>query len=178
MKTIIGIMGSGENSATIDMTNAKAFAQLVADKGWVVLTGGRPFGVMRAAHEGAKAGEKKGTVVGILPSTKSNGGACELVDIAIYTGLGDARNAITGQSPDVVVAFVEDAGPGTISEIALACKSQGKQKGANPSKADHPVVLVGSPDKTEHLAACLGRGVLLFHAIDFTAAMKRVESLV
>ena len=55
MKTIIGIMGSGNNGATIDMANAKAFAQLVAEKGWVVLTGGRPVGVMRAAHEGAKA---------------------------------------------------------------------------------------------------------------------------
>jgi predicted Rossmann-fold nucleotide-binding protein len=54
MKTIIGIMGSGSDDASVDIANATAFAKQVAEHGWVVLTGGRPAGVMRAAHEGAR----------------------------------------------------------------------------------------------------------------------------
>ena len=161
-KTIIGIMGSGDASATADMAQAEAFARHVAKRGWVVLTGGRPAGVMKAAHEGAKKGG--GLIVGILPYQRADGDHqhCPLVDIPIYTGLGDARNAITGQAPDVVVAFVEEAGPGTISEVALACK------------AKRPVVLVGPRHSTTNLAAVVSDTA--HHAEDADAAMRQVEA--
>jgi len=172
MKTIIGIMGPGSDDAAVDIANATAFAKQVAEHGWVVLTGGRPAGVMRAAHEGARAGG--GLVVGILPFKRPAAGednaeqgetACEFVDIPIYTGLGDARNAITGQSPDVVVAFVGNAGAGTISEVALACK------------AGRPIVLVGPPESTARLTAILS-SKHLYEAADAAAAIRRVELLV
>jgi uncharacterized protein (TIGR00725 family) len=44
------------------------------------------------------------------------------VDVAVFTGLGDARNAINVLSSDVVVACGVE-GPGTASEVALALKS-------------------------------------------------------
>jgi hypothetical protein len=46
----------------------------------------------------------------------------EHVDVAVFTGLGDARNAINVLSSDVVVACGIE-GPGTASEVALALKA-------------------------------------------------------
>jgi uncharacterized protein (TIGR00725 family) len=44
------------------------------------------------------------------------------VDVAVFTGLGDARNAINVLSSDVVVACGVE-GSGTASEVALALKA-------------------------------------------------------
>jgi hypothetical protein len=43
------------------------------------------------------------------------------VDIAVFTGVGEARNAINVLSSDVVVACGVE-GPGTASEVALALR--------------------------------------------------------
>jgi hypothetical protein len=43
------------------------------------------------------------------------------VDLAIFTGIGEARNAINVLSSDVVVACGVE-GPGTASEVALALR--------------------------------------------------------
>jgi hypothetical protein len=45
------------------------------------------------------------------------------VDIAVFTGLGDARNAVNVLTSDVVVACGVE-GPGTASEVALALRSE------------------------------------------------------
>jgi Predicted Rossmann fold nucleotide-binding protein len=64
-KTIIGIMGPGESATSTDLENAYQLGQLIAEAGWILLTGGRNVGVMDAANKGAKSAN--GLTVGILP---------------------------------------------------------------------------------------------------------------
>ncbi|MBE9229167.1 TIGR00725 family protein [Phormidium sp. LEGE 05292] len=116
-KIIIGVMGPGVNATDLDLENAYQLGKLIAQAGWVLLTGGRNQGVMDAASKGAKAAN--GLTVGILPSS-NNTTASEAVDIAIVTDLGNARNNINVLSSDVIIAC--GMGAGTASEIALALK--------------------------------------------------------
>ncbi|TVQ10643.1 MAG: TIGR00725 family protein [Leptolyngbya sp. DLM2.Bin27] len=115
---VIGIMGPA--AATPEqLETAYALGYAIASVGWVVLTGGRAAGVMAAASRGAKAAG--GLTIGILPSATGDDMSAD-VDIAIVTGLGDARNVVNVRSSRVVVAC--GLGPGTASEIALALKAQ------------------------------------------------------
>jgi uncharacterized protein (TIGR00725 family) len=119
-RPIIGVMGAGQaGRQTLEAAGRLGF--LIADAGWILLTGGRPAGVMDAASAGAKRVPGSLTI-GILPSGPG-GPVSEHVDIAIYTGLGNARNAINVLSSDVVVACGVE-GPGTASEVSLALKSE------------------------------------------------------
>jgi uncharacterized protein (TIGR00725 family) len=70
---------------------------------------------MEAACRGAK--QAGGLTIGILPGTDP-AAANPWVDIAIPTGLGDARNALVVQAGVAVVAVGGQYG--TLSEIALA----------------------------------------------------------
>jgi uncharacterized protein (TIGR00725 family) len=117
-KTIIGVMGPGEQATTHDLQNAYQLGYLIAQQGWVLLTGGRNVGVMEAASQGAKAAQ--GLTIGILPGNNTSG-VSTAVDIAIVTDMGNARNNINVLSSDVVIAC--GMGAGTASEIALAIKS-------------------------------------------------------
>jgi uncharacterized protein (TIGR00725 family) len=113
-------MGAGEPSAGC-LAAARELGKLLAERGWVVLTGGRPEGVMAAASAGAK--QVRGSLtVGVLPGTSSSGAGPD-VDLAIFTGMGEARNAINVLTSDVVVACGVE-GPGTVSEVALALKAE------------------------------------------------------
>ena len=115
---MIGVMGAGEpRQATL--AAATRLGRLVAEAGWILLTGGRPAGVMEAASAGAKSVAGSLTV-GILPDGPS-GAVSVAVDLAIFTGVGEARNAINVLSSDVVVACGVE-GAGTASEVALALK--------------------------------------------------------
>lgn len=120
-RIIIGVMGPGDNATAADRQNAYQLGQLIAQQGWVLLTGGRNVGVMDAANRGAKAAD--GLTVGILP-TADNNVVSEAVDIAIITNMGDARNNINVLSSDVIIAC--GMGAGTASEIALALKGNKK----------------------------------------------------
>jgi hypothetical protein len=92
-------MGASEPSAGCLMA-ARELGRLLAERGWIVLTGGRPAGVMAAASAGAK--EVPGSLtLGILPGAS---GAGPDVDVAVFTGMGDARNAINVLTSDVIVA--------------------------------------------------------------------------
>jgi uncharacterized protein (TIGR00725 family) len=139
-RPVVGVMGAGETATDADCGLAERIGELVATRGWVLLTGGRDRGVMAAASRGAKrvAGS---LTIGILPS--ESGPAAADVDVAIYTGMGNARNAINVLSSDVVVAC-GTGGPGTAAETALAIKS-GK-----------PVVLLAAPEATRRFVATLG----------------------
>jgi uncharacterized protein (TIGR00725 family) len=117
-RPVIGVMG-GSASAPSTLDAARRLGRLAAEAGWVVLTGGRPAGVMEAASEGAKSVPGSLTV-GILPSGPE-GPVSAAVDIAVFTGVGEARNAINVLSSDVVVACGVE-GPGTASEVALALR--------------------------------------------------------
>jgi len=116
-KIIIGVMGPGANASETDLQNAYQLGQLIAQEGWVLLTGGRNAGVMDAANKGAKAAN--GLTVGILPNNDTNN-ISEAVDIAIVTDMGNARNNINVLSSNVVIAC--GMGAGTASEVALALK--------------------------------------------------------
>jgi uncharacterized protein (TIGR00725 family) len=127
VQTVIGVMGGAVVSDDA-LEHAYRLGQLIAEHGWVLLNGGRNAGVMAASALGAH--EAGGLVIGILPADSTTGVAPG-VDIAIPTGMGDARNAINVLSSHVVVAL--QGGPGTVSEVALALK------------AGRSVVLVGFP---------------------------------
>ncbi len=118
-RPIIGIMGAGDGASERDLRNAEELGRLVAAEGWIVLTGGRPGGVMDAASRGAR--EAGGLVLGILPSER--GGVSDHVDVAVFTGMGHARNVINVLTSTVVVAC-GITGAGTASEAALALKGR------------------------------------------------------
>ncbi len=150
-KIIVGVMGPGANATASDLQNAYDLGQIIAQQGWVLLTGGRNLGVMNAASLGAKAAN--GLTIGILPTNNTNH-ISEAVDIAIVTGIGDARNNINVLSSDVVIAC--GMGAGTASEIALALKGNKKvillndneeSKGFFKSLSTENVYVVNSPSK-------------------------------
>ncbi len=115
-KTIVGVMGgSVADDATID--NARELGRHIAENGWVLLSGGRPTGVMQASVTGAS--EAGGLTVGVL-FDDDQGLAAEGLDIVIPTGMGAARNIINILSSDVVVACRGSGG--TLSEIAMALR--------------------------------------------------------
>ncbi|MGD1913133.1 MAG: TIGR00725 family protein [Rivularia sp. (in: cyanobacteria)] len=120
-KVIIGVMGVGEKATTDDLENAYQLGQMIAEEGWILLTGGRKAGVMNAASIGAKS--VNGLTIGILPG-KDKREVSEAVDIAIFTDMGNARNNINLLSSDVIIAC--GMGAGTASEITLALKSNKK----------------------------------------------------
>jgi uncharacterized protein (TIGR00725 family) len=120
-KTIIGIMGPGENASPEENEMAFELGKAVAANGWVVLTGGRSFGIMDAAMRGAH--DNNGLTIGILPNDNS-ANSSDHADIKIMTGMGSARNMINILSSHIIVVIGMAAG--TASEVALAIKANKK----------------------------------------------------
>lgn len=111
----IGVIGSGDNVTPETMAIAESVGELIAQKGGILVCGGRG-GVMAAACKGAK--RAGGTTVGILPGLTREG-ANEDVDIAIPTGLGfSLRNFITIRASDSVIMLQGEVG--TLSEVILS----------------------------------------------------------
>jgi uncharacterized protein (TIGR00725 family) len=144
-RPVIGVVGAGEPS-NASLAAARELGRLLAERGWVVLTGGRPAGVMAAAASGAK--QVPGSLtLGILPGVA--GGESPDLDIAVFTGMGDGRNVINVLTSDVIVACGIE-GPGTSSEVALALK------------AGKPVILLGTSALARSFFASIrGRALLL-----------------
>ncbi len=117
--TLVGVMGPGEGATENDAQLAYELGSLIAGQGWVLLTGGRRTGVMDAASWGAK--DAQGLVVGVLPGT-DDGDMSAAVDIAIITGMNEARNNINVLSCRIL--FFVGMSAGTASELALALKSR------------------------------------------------------
>jgi len=112
----IGVMG-GAASDEATAANARELGRLIAANGWVLISGGRPTGVMQASVAGAH--EAGGLTVGVLYD-EDRALAAEGLDIVIPTGMGAGRNIINVLSSDVVVACRGTGG--TLSEIALALR--------------------------------------------------------
>lgn len=112
-------MGAGDSATENDKKLAYEMGKLIAEKGWVLLSGGRNKGVMDEVNKGAK--ENNGLTIGIIPGN-DNSNTSQFVDIPVITGMGSARNAINALSSDVVIAI--GMGAGTASEIALALKTK------------------------------------------------------
>lgn len=145
-KTIIGVMGQGEDARAEDVRAAFELGAMIAQEGWVLLTGGRAAGVMDAASRGAQSAG--GLTVGVLPGATTEG-ASDALDIAVVTGLGEARNNVNVLSSHVVISCGA-AGAGTASEIALAIK------------AKKFVILLGASDEARAFFASLGGGRVFF----------------
>jgi uncharacterized protein (TIGR00725 family) len=114
-RTLIAIVGASDASPMVcDLAYEAGVA--VASRGLVLICGGRG-GVMAAAARGAQS--RGGLTVGILPGydrLEANAS----IEIAIATGMGEARNAIVVSSADSVVALEGEGG--TLSEIGFALK--------------------------------------------------------
>ena len=126
-RPVVGVMG-GARVSDQECGLAEELGQRVARAGYVLLCGGRPLGIMRAVACGAHAAG--GLVIGVLPGVRDDPAeVSDALDVAILTGMGDARDTINVLSSTVVVAC--PGGPGTVAEVALALKS------------GRPVVLLG-----------------------------------
>jgi len=93
--------------------------------------------------EGVCRGAKQagGTTVGILAGADRSD-ANRYVDVAIPTGLGQARNAIVVRAGDALIAV--GGGYGTLSEIALALRRKKRVVGLRSWEIDG-VETVDSP---------------------------------
>ena len=111
----VSVAGSGEVAPEVAAL-AEEVGSLLAKGGAVLVCGGLG-GVMESACRGAKS--EGGVTVGILPGT-SRADANDHVDVALPTGLGEARNALVARAGDALIAI--GGGFGTLSEIGLALK--------------------------------------------------------
>ena len=114
--------------------------RLLAEGGAAVVCGGLG-GVMEAACRGAKSAG--GATIGILPGA-DRAAANPFVDVAVPTGLGEARNALVVRAADGVIAV--GGGYGTLSEIAFALKAGKRVVGIGSWDVDG-VEPAGSPEE-------------------------------
>jgi uncharacterized protein (TIGR00725 family) len=122
-----------------DLASAEQVGRELGSRGVVLVCGGLG-GVMEAACRGAK--DAGGMTIGILPGS-DRAAANPFVDVAIATGLGEARNALVARAGDAMIAI--GGGYGTLSEIALALKA-GKRVVGLGSWEIEGVEGAGSPD--------------------------------
>jgi len=116
MRPLIAVIGAGDDPAPHILEAARTVGRLLAERGAVLLTGGLG-GVMEAASAGAR--DAGGLVVGLLPQSDPRG-ANPHVDVAIATGLGEARNAVIATAARALIAVGGEHG--TLSEIAHGLK--------------------------------------------------------
>lgn len=158
-RIVVGVMGPGDGAGADVIAAAFELGRLIALEGWVLLTGGRAAGVMEAAMRGAR--EAGGLTIGVLPTADTRD-MSEAVEIAILTGMGQARNNINVLSSRVLIAC--GMGAGTASEIALALK------------AGKTVVLLACNHESEAFFKSLGKEKL-FLAAQPSEAVEMAKSL-
>jgi hypothetical protein len=113
MGPVIAVIGGSAPTAE-EVSLAEGVGRALAEAGAVLVCGGYG-GVMEGACRGAK--EVGGLTIGIL-SGSDGSEANPYVDVAIVTGIGDARNGIIARTADVAIAV--GGSYGTLSEISLA----------------------------------------------------------
>ena len=120
-RAVVGVMGAGEGASAEPVALAEELGECISARGWVLLTGGRPAGVMAAASRGAARVEGH-LVVGVLPDEGKGDDRQDTaeLDLALFTGMGKASNVINVLSADVVVICGGGGGPSTASEAAHA----------------------------------------------------------
>jgi uncharacterized protein (TIGR00725 family) len=112
----VAVVGPGDAGPDV-VAAAESVGRVTAERGAVVICGGLG-GAMEAACRGAKAAG--GTTVALLPGLDRRD-ANRYVDVAIPTGLGEARNALLVRAADALIAV--GGGYGTLSEIGLALRT-------------------------------------------------------
>lgn len=138
--------------ASEEVAAAEEVGQRLAEAGAVVVCGGLD-GVMAGACRGAA--RRGGLTIGLLPGldrTEAN----PWVQVAVPTGLGEARNALVVRAADAVVAI--GGGYGTLSELGLALRAGLPVVGlvtwelAIGGRVDEGVLRAGSPEEAVALA--------------------------
>lgn len=115
MDLTVAVIGTGRSAPTTD-TTAEQIGVRLARADAVVVCGGLG-GVMAAACRGARSAG--GRTVGILPGDDQEQ-ANPWVELALPTGLGEARNVLVVRAGRAVIAV--GGGFGTLSELAFARK--------------------------------------------------------
>jgi uncharacterized protein (TIGR00725 family) len=133
------VIGPGDAEPEV-VAAAESVARGLAARGAVIVCGGLG-GAMEAACRGAK--EAGGTTVGLLPG-RDRDDANPYVDIAVPTGLGEARNALVVRTADALIAI--GGGYGTLSEIALSLRTGKRVVGLGTWEIEG-VEPVSSPDE-------------------------------
>jgi uncharacterized protein (TIGR00725 family) len=151
MTLYVGVIGAGTAGAADAV--AEELGALLARAGAVVVCGGLG-GVMAAACRGAK--QAGGLTVGILPGEERSS-ASRWVDVAIPTGLGEARNTIVVRAADVLVAVGGEYG--TLAEIGFALKIGRPVVGLGTWELtrgdgcpDDGIVRASTPEEAVHIA--------------------------
>lgn len=112
---------SGPRQCTkMDEANAGRIGELLAQRGAIVLCGGRQLGVMGAVAAGVRSAN--GICVGILPGPTEEG-ASEDLTVVIPSDLGEARNNVLVQGCHALI--VVGGSWGTLSELALGMRRGG-----------------------------------------------------
>ena len=112
----VAVVGSGDAGDEL-LRLAEEVGRGLGEEGAVVICGGLG-GVMEAACRGAR--DAGGTTVGVLPDADRRR-VNPHVDVALATGIGEARNAIVAGAADAVIAVGGEYG--TLSEIAHALRA-------------------------------------------------------
>lgn len=116
MGLVIGVIGESTFTEAVHELLAEEVGRRLARAGAALICGGLG-GVMEAACRGARAAG--GRTIGILPGSERTE-ANPFVDVAVVTGMGQARNVLIVLSADALIAI--GGGFGTLSEIALALR--------------------------------------------------------
>lgn len=117
MRTLVAVAGAGAGGADARLlAMAEEVGALLAIRGVGLVCGGLG-GVMEAACRGAES--EGGLTIGLLPGNDRTT-ANPFVEIAVPTGLGEARNVLVVRAAVAVIAVGGQYG--TLSEIALALK--------------------------------------------------------
>ncbi|MDQ3973395.1 MAG: TIGR00725 family protein [Actinomycetota bacterium] len=138
---VVAVVGAGDADARL-LGLAERVGEELARRRATLVCGGLG-GVMAAACRGAK--RAAGLTVGILPGADRRD-ANAWLDVAIPTGMGEARNVLVVRSADAVIAV--GGGYGTLSEIALALKlgrrvvGMGTWELARHGRPDRAIVVV------------------------------------
>jgi uncharacterized protein (TIGR00725 family) len=152
----VAVIGPAD-AASQELADAEEVGRRLADAEAVVVCGGRG-GVMEAVCRGARSAG--GLTLGILPG-RDRSEANPFVEVAVPTGLGEARNALVVRSADAVVAI--GGAYGTLSEIAFALKGGTPVIGlrtwelARGGKPDTGIVQVESAEEAVRTALDLAR---------------------
>lgn len=113
----VAIVGPGDEADEVLLAAAYDVGRGIGARGATLVTGGLG-GVMAAACRGGR--DAGALTVGLLPGVDRDA-ANPYVDVAVPTGLGEARNALVARAADVVVAV--GGSWGTLSEVALALRA-------------------------------------------------------
>ena len=120
-KIIIGVMGAPDSTEEQNKISYEV-GFLLAKNNFAILTGGYKEGIMNETLKGAFESDENSLRIGLMPTGKySKNFDSDYVNLAIYTGIGDARNSSNAKTVDALI-FPTHLSDGTLSEAAYGLK--------------------------------------------------------